>query len=242
MNLETLYRAIRPLKTKVQMMIGRCVLQAVNDEKKMQLVKISGYANEVLEDIERFQDYGFTSNPLPGAEACAVFVGGKREHGIVVKIDDRRYRFKGMESGEVAIYTDEEDFIHFKRTNEIEINSKKKLVANVTEDVEVNTKRVVVNAYESAEVNTVQATVNATGQTDINTPTCNISDDCNIGGDLQVTGLIDAQLDIRTFVAAAGGTSIAQLRSIYNTHDHNQGNDSDGNSQQTTNDPNQQVP
>jgi phage gp45-like len=53
-----------------------------------------------------------------------VFCGGAREHPIILSVDDRNWRVRGNKPGEVVIYTDEEDSIHFKRGNIIEVTTK----------------------------------------------------------------------------------------------------------------------
>ena len=117
---------LREFKRRIMGMVGRAVLQAVDDGKRMQSVQVVALRGQVIDDAERFQDYGFTSNPHPGAEAVLLAVGGVRQHPIVVKIDDRRYRVVGLNRGEVAIYTDEheetaEHLIHLKRGRVIEL-------------------------------------------------------------------------------------------------------------------------
>lgn len=117
-------KMINPLKRRALLTIGRAVLSAAaDDSKKMQLLQVSLLAGETKDDVERFQNYGFTSVPLEGAEACAVFVGGDRDHGIIIAVDDRRYRLKGLAAGEVALYTDEGDKLVFKRGGKLEITT-----------------------------------------------------------------------------------------------------------------------
>ncbi|WP_431477838.1 phage baseplate assembly protein domain-containing protein [Massilia eburnea] len=58
---------------------------------------------------------GFTSVPKPGAEGVVVFVGGNRDHGLVIAVEDRRFRLKGLASGEVAIYDDQGQKVHLTR-------------------------------------------------------------------------------------------------------------------------------
>ena len=60
--------------------------------------------------------YGITSHPLKGADALVLAVGGIRQHPIVL-IDDRRYRVRELEEGEVCIYTDE-DLLDAKQPDE----------------------------------------------------------------------------------------------------------------------------
>lgn len=97
---------LRELQRRVMNALARAVIEQVNDGTKMQVLQLSLMADEVKGGVERYQDYGFTSVPLKGAEALAAFIGGNRDHGIVICVADRRYRLKGLEAGEVAIYDD----------------------------------------------------------------------------------------------------------------------------------------
>ncbi|ECV7453773.1 phage baseplate assembly protein domain-containing protein, partial [Escherichia coli] len=42
-----------------------------------------------------------------GAEAVVLFPDGDRSHAVVVTVSDRRYRLKGLQTGEVAVYDDQ---------------------------------------------------------------------------------------------------------------------------------------
>jgi len=103
--------------------------------KKMQTLQMRLYAGEVKDGLEHFEPYGFTSNPLAGAEGLAAFLGGDRSHGVVLVVADRRYRIQSMAPGEVAIYTDEGDKIHFKRGRIIDIETQ---TLNIKAGVAVN--------------------------------------------------------------------------------------------------------
>lgn len=113
--IRTINKLVAPLKRRVMLMVGRAVLQLIDDAWKIQQLQLTGLAGEVLEKVERFQEYGFTSVPLPGAEAVLLAVGGDRAHGLVVGVEDRRYRLTGLEGGEVAIYDDQGQKVHIKR-------------------------------------------------------------------------------------------------------------------------------
>lgn len=106
-----------------RLMVSRAVLSLIDDAAKLQRVQIQMMADEERGDVERFQDYGFTSAPFPGAEAVALSVGGSRSHMVVIAVEDRRYRLTGLEAGEVAIYTDEGDKIVLKRGREIGVTA-----------------------------------------------------------------------------------------------------------------------
>ncbi|MFT0869663.1 phage baseplate assembly protein V [Pseudomonas sp. CAM1A] len=103
--------------------LARGVVALVDAGRKLQGLQMRLTADEVKDGMEHFEPYGFTSNPLPGAEALAAFLGGDRSHGVVVCVADRRFRLQALKSGEVAIYTDEGDRLHFKRGRVIEIQT-----------------------------------------------------------------------------------------------------------------------
>lgn len=99
---DPLYRS---LLRKLHGLAARCVLRLVDDGLKMQAVQVGLLDDETADNLERFQNYGHTSVPLPGAEGVALFLGADRAHGVIIAMDDRRYRLKGLEGGEVALYS-----------------------------------------------------------------------------------------------------------------------------------------
>ena len=101
-------RFSRPLRRRVMLMIGRAVLTVVDDTRKMQAVQVEGLSGEIVDRAERFQQYGYTSHPHPGAEALLLALGGMRQHPVVAAIDDRRHRPTGLAEGEVCLYTSED--------------------------------------------------------------------------------------------------------------------------------------
>lgn len=116
-----------PLKRRIQLMLGRCVIMLIDDSKAVQILQIQLLSGELRDNIERFQEYGFTSVPHSGAEALAGFVGGLRAHGIVIAVDDRRYRLKALQKGEVALYDDQGQKIVLYR-DRIEVEAPKVVV------------------------------------------------------------------------------------------------------------------
>jgi phage baseplate assembly protein V len=115
--------ALARLAGRVRLTIGRVILRAVNDAAKFQSLQVELLAEEVRENCEHFQDYGFTSHPFPDAEGLGLAVGGNRDHVVVIAVGDRRFRLKGLQQGEVAMYTDEGDKIVMQRGNKIEVTA-----------------------------------------------------------------------------------------------------------------------
>lgn len=168
--MQQLYDAIKyvmaPLSRRVYNMIRRSVVVIIDSSKKLQTLQVAGMNGEVLSGVEHMEPYGFTSAPHKGAEAIVVHPSGNASHSVAIVVADRNYRLQALEQGEVAIYTDEGDKIHFKRNNEIEVSTAK-FTVNATEKVTMTSPMIELNAETSITANTpiIEATgeVKATG-------------------------------------------------------------------------------
>lgn len=100
---------------RIRMMVSRAIVRLVNDGLKLQSVQVELLDGEAQDDVERFQNYGVTSRPKDGAEAVIVCVGGLRSHAIAIVVDDRRFRLRQLEEGEVALYDDLGQVVYLKR-------------------------------------------------------------------------------------------------------------------------------
>ncbi len=128
---------LAPLARRVRLIVSRAVVRLVDDGGKLQTVQIDMLAGETMDGIERFQEYGFSSHPHPGAEAVALAVCGQRAHTVAVSVDDRRYRLAGLAQGEVALYDDLGNVVHLSRD---------RILVNGASLVEVTAPAVTVNA------------------------------------------------------------------------------------------------
>jgi phage gp45-like len=135
--LDLVLRALRPIARRVDNMIARATVKKSDDAKKIQELQIGLLAGEVRDEVERFQNYGFTAVPLEGAEAAVIFVGGRRDHGLAIAVDDRRYRIKSLESGEVCVYNHTGAKIVFKANGDVEVTPKSGQKLKIASDVEV---------------------------------------------------------------------------------------------------------
>jgi len=125
MNLRSLSRLLAPLERRIKLLATRAVVRLVDPDQFMQELQVEGLSNELLDGVEHWEAYGLTSRPHPGAEALLLSLGGRRSHAVAVSVADRRYRIKNLSTGEVALYTDEDQDgghrIHFKRGKEIHV-------------------------------------------------------------------------------------------------------------------------
>lgn len=177
--LTLIRRAIAPIQRRVMLAIGRAVIRASRDGEGMQVLKVSLLDGELRDRVERMQEYGFTSRPLDGCEAAAVFVGGDRGHGLIVATDDRRHRKTGLQPGEAALYTDEGDYILLKRGRIVEVV-----------------------AGSALDVTAPEATVTASTKVTLDTPEVEIS------GNLTVAGLITGQAGLSVSGGSGAAASI----------------------------------
>ncbi len=157
---------LRPIRLQISNLVARGTVSLVYDEFKMQELQLKLLADELKDNIEHFQNYGFTAHPHIGAEALTLFLNGNRDHGVTLVVDDRRYRIKGLQQGEVAIYTDENDqgsghSITLKRGRVIDMRCD---VLNITADssVSVNANAITLNASGTLTENSNEHRVNTT--------------------------------------------------------------------------------
>jgi phage baseplate assembly protein V len=113
--MRALSKYIAPLKRRVMLMVGRGIVKLVTDAGALQVIQQAALAGELMDDVERLQEYGFTSVPHPGAETVFLALAGERAHSVVIAVEDRRYRLTGLAGGEVAVYDDLGQKVHLKR-------------------------------------------------------------------------------------------------------------------------------
>jgi phage baseplate assembly protein V len=180
--LRQLQLLLASIRTRVANMIARGIVKVVDDAKKMQAIQLSLLEGETREGVERFQNYGFTSHPHPGAEAVVAFVGGARDHGLIVVVDDRRYRLLALAEGEVAMFDDLGSKVVLKRGGNIEVTAPTKILMTAP----------TIELVASTKVK-------------IATPLLEITEDVTIGQTLTVTGNIDSDATITGTTDVVGG-------------------------------------
>ncbi len=134
--IAAMQKIVAPLDRRIKLMVSKAIITIIDDAAKMQRAQVKLLDGEVSE-LERIQDYGITSRPPKGSEAVAVFVGGNRDHGVVLRVDNREYRLKLPKEGDVALYDMEgnkvvlspsEKRIEISSTNEVVVKAKKAVV------------------------------------------------------------------------------------------------------------------
>lgn len=170
--LKVIGKLLAPVERRIKTIITRGVVKLVDPSLMMQELQIKVFG-QVLDKVEHFEPYGFTSHPQENAEALLASLGGRRGHTVAVCVADRNFRLKNTQPGEVALYTDEGDVIHFKRNNIIDIKSASTINA-IAPDVNIN----------------------ASSKVSLTTPECEITGNLTVGGD--VSDATSSMADMRT--------------------------------------------
>jgi phage baseplate assembly protein V len=96
---------LQRLKRHLLGIVARGFVTLVKDELKTQRLQVGVLEDEIQDDVERFQQYGFTSVPLADAEALLLSIGGGgRSHTICIVVNDPATRPTGMKPGDTAMY------------------------------------------------------------------------------------------------------------------------------------------
>ena len=104
-----------PIKRSLSILISKALITAITDEdNKIQIVQIDLGNDQATSDVERIQNFGFTSHPKIGAQAIVLSIGGNRDHQIVIVTDDSRFR-PSVSEGDVAMYNSDGLLIELKK-------------------------------------------------------------------------------------------------------------------------------
>lgn len=215
-------RAIQPLKDRVYLMVGRAVLNAINNTPDIQEANIQLLQGETLEKVARFQEFGFASNPPKGSEGIVLAVGGNRENLAIIATEHRVYRFKLTAPGEMAIYTDDGTFVHLKKAGQVAITTAAKVEITAPLTKIVGNLEVTGTSLQTGAV-TMGATLSVAGASTL-TGAVTAAATLAVTGAATFSAPITAAAITGTAIVgatvAAGGVSIASIKSTFNTHTH----------------------
>jgi phage baseplate assembly protein V len=123
-------RMTNKIKTKIFSIFGRGIVKLIKASQGTQTVQVVGLNGENITDVERMEEYGFTSFPEEDSEAVMAFLNGNRDEGVVLCINDRRYRPKDLSKGDVVVYSKSGSKIMLKSNGNIEVESTGDIILN----------------------------------------------------------------------------------------------------------------
>lgn len=83
--------------------VFRATLAGLVTETPVQLVQAKALAGETLQDVELFQQFGFTSGPPADTELIIIPLGGRTSHGVIVATEHGSFRVV-VSQGETCVY------------------------------------------------------------------------------------------------------------------------------------------
>ncbi|GLQ73252.1 phage baseplate assembly protein V [Vibrio penaeicida] len=96
-------KLLAPIRRRINGAITRAVVSGVVEGLQRQNLQLKMHADESVDDIERFQNYGCSSFPPVGSEAILAAIGGNLGNLVAVAVEDKKVRPKG-EAGDVFLY------------------------------------------------------------------------------------------------------------------------------------------
>ncbi|WP_175795972.1 phage baseplate assembly protein V [Burkholderia anthina] len=201
------------LARRVLLAIGRGRVSTSNDSGVVQLVQTKFNDLETIDDMPRVAEFGFTSRPPDGCDVLAVFIGGDRSNGVIVGTNHQGTRPTGLSVGETMIYSQDGKSVYLTAGGGIVVEAK-------GQDVVVNDAR--------------NVTWNCSGDF-----TLKLGGKFNVvapGGANFTTPMVQSSGDIQDN-ASTNYHTMAQMRSIYDEHDHVVMGIQTGSSQVTSNPP-----
>lgn len=162
---DVVQQLMGPLSRRVSLLLGRGVVELSDDTHGLQVLQASLLPREVRGQLERFQQYGFSSRPKKGAECLVVFLGGNRDHGIVVAVDDRRDRERGLAEGDSCLWAPGGARVFVRANGDVEIVSPSKVKLTVSRAEVSGELAVGGNVSSSGQVSDAVGTMAAMRQT-----------------------------------------------------------------------------
>jgi phage gp45-like len=129
---DEIKRIVAPIARRVMLLAARCTVRRADDSTGRQRINLSGYQDEVLDQLENIGQFGLASSPPPGAVAVVLFLAGNRDNGVVIGTDDARYRPKGLAPGESCLYGSSGAYVLIQADGSLVIKGATKIIGNVT--------------------------------------------------------------------------------------------------------------
>ena len=135
---------------RLDMMLSRGVLRATTDDESIQRMQLGLLDEETADRVERIQTYGLSSVPPPGGDALVAFIQGNRDHGVVLAVNDRGSRPKGLKGGEVCLYNDQAVTVCLTADGDLVIRAKRNITLETDEEITIKAQKLTIEVPEIA--------------------------------------------------------------------------------------------
>lgn len=135
-SIRDVQKLLAPLQRRLRLIADRGIVTRVDDSRNRQNLQIKILADEVADDVERFQNYGHTSVPPDGSENIVLGIGGARAGLVAIAVEHKGSRPKGLEEGDSCLYHLEGHTIILRNDGAIELTAKT-VIINATEKLTI---------------------------------------------------------------------------------------------------------
>ncbi len=106
MKLSDILRVVDPIKRRIFNLVSRSVVESVDNTGTTQTMKVTALKDEILDKIERIQEFGLESYPSADgdAEAIIISLNGIRDVTFAIKTHNRKKRPTGLTEGGTCLY------------------------------------------------------------------------------------------------------------------------------------------
>jgi len=215
--MNDIHGAIERMYRRILLVIGRGRIKTGADNGPVQLQQVRLSQFETFDDVPRLSEYGFNSMPPPESDAVLVFVGGNRRDGVIVATGNQQFRMRSLKPGEVSISDNLGQSVYLTRQGIVIDGGGLPVLVHNTPSVTLDTP-----------------TVHATGDMHIDGALL-VMQDATVQQNVNVAQSVTAQGDISDH----GNKSMANMRQVFNGHNHAINNVKAGTDSASTNQPNQ---
>lgn len=197
-------KLLENIQRRIALMVTKTILESVDDSEGIQKIVLTGLKYDRRTNVERYQEFGFTSNPPEGAEVIMLSIGGSRSHNIGIASEDRRYRMADLQPGESCVYNQFGDYVKLREDGTIEVKASTKVLIDAP-DVEVMHDCLI---HENLVVG----------------GDLTVAGNVVVAGAVTVAGAIGA---VGNIISSGGsiqdleGTTLKEIKDTYNIHTHN---------------------
>ena len=113
---------LNKLMGKIRRLNQRGLIRRATYSNNIRFLQLQTEGGLVLDDVEHIEPFGFTSHPLPDAEAVVLSFKGNGSHSVAILVDDKRFKLK-IAPGEVAIFNRHGDKVQIRDDRIVEIKA-----------------------------------------------------------------------------------------------------------------------
>jgi phage gp45-like len=108
------------LKNKISMMIGRAIVNTINNSKLTATIQVTALNGDIIPDVEYLSPYGFEGMPSK-SQTVIVSINGNKDQALAIVLHDRDSRPKDLSLDETKLYSKFGGFVKCNKNGEVEI-------------------------------------------------------------------------------------------------------------------------